>query len=69
MDLDSLIRFFGWAAFTFVWLNVNITFVEAIAHEILDHNRAMRLQGACEGYKQCQKEMQKIKESDTGEES
>ena len=44
MNLDSLISFCGWAGLTFVWFNVNMTFVTAIEKAILQHNRAIRRQ-------------------------
>ena len=42
MNLDSLIAFFGWAALTYSWLHINVTFVEAIYQAIQNHNDAIR---------------------------
>ena len=42
MDLENLIRFFGWAALTYSWLNINLTFFGAISQAIKSHNEAIR---------------------------
>ena len=36
-NLDSLINFLGWAALTYYWLHINITFASAIRQAIEDH--------------------------------
>ena len=42
MDLDALISFLGWAALTYSWLNINLTFFRAIGQAITNHNDAIR---------------------------
>ena len=42
MDLDFVITFFGWAALTYSWVNINVTFAEAIYQAIQKHNNAIR---------------------------
>ena len=42
MGLDSLINFFGWAALTYSWLHINLTFAAAIGQAIENHNDAIR---------------------------
>ena len=44
MGLDSLITFLGWAAFTYSWLHINVTFFAAIEQAIENHNNAIRQQ-------------------------
>ena len=44
MNLDSLISFCGWAGLTFVVLNANMIFCEAIYRAILKHNSDIREQ-------------------------
>ena len=42
MGLASLITFFGWAALTYSWLYINLTFAAAIGQAIENHNDAIR---------------------------
>ena len=42
MDLEALISFFGWAALTYSWLNINLTFFRAINQAITNHNDAIQ---------------------------
>ena len=42
MDLENLIRFFGWAALTYSWLNINLTFFGALGQAIKNHNDAIQ---------------------------
>ena len=42
MDLDAMITFFGWVALTYSWLNINLTFANAIRQAIENHNDAIR---------------------------
>ena len=57
MGLDSLINFFGWAAFTYYWLFINLTFAAAIGQAIENHNDAIR-----------QEVLQKLEAEDTDSE-
>ena len=43
-NLDSLITFFGWAALTYSWLHINITFAKAICQAIDRHNDTIRIE-------------------------
>ena len=54
-NLDSLINFLGWAALTYYWLHINITFASAIRQAIEDHNDDMRDKGYVDGYDDCAK--------------
>ena len=42
MGLDSLITFFCWAAVTYSWLHINLTFAAAIGQARENHNDAIR---------------------------
>ena len=48
-----MINFLGWAALTYAWLTVNITFVNAIAEAIDCHNVDIRSNGYIDGYNDC----------------
>ena len=43
MNTGTLIRFLGWAALTFSWLEANRLFFNAIANAINEHNEQIRL--------------------------
>ena len=49
MDTNTVLRFLGWAALTYMWLDVNLLFFDAIADVIHQHNEQMR-QKAIEEY-------------------
>ena len=42
MGLDTMISFLGWAALTYSWLHINLTFAGAICQAIENHNDAIR---------------------------
>ena len=43
MDTNTTLRFLGWAALTYMWLNANRLFFTAIADAIHHHNEQIRL--------------------------
>ena len=68
-DLDALISFCGWAGLTFVWANVNMTFVTAIGKAIQKLNdeirekeqrkhEAIKRKAFREGWIDCKEEME-----------
>ena len=44
MDTNATLRFLGWAALTYMWLNANCLFFTAIADAIHHHNEQIRLE-------------------------
>ena len=43
IDTNTTLRFLGWAALTYMWLNANRLFFTAIADAIHHHNEQIRL--------------------------
>ena len=56
MNLDALISFLGWAALTYSWLHVNLTFFGAIGQAITNHDNSIR-----------QEALQELKDEDEDE--
>ena len=42
MNTNTVLRFLGWASFTYLWLEANCLFFNAIADAIHQHNEQMR---------------------------
>ena len=49
----AMINFLGWFALTYAWLTINITFANAIAEAIENHNNEIRDNGYVDGYDDC----------------
>ena len=49
MNTNTVLRFLGWAALTYMWLDANCLFFNAIADAIHQHNEEIR-QNAVEEY-------------------
>ena len=43
MNTNTVLRFLGWAALTYMWLEANCVFFTAIADAIHQHNEQIRL--------------------------
>ena len=48
MDTNTTLRFLGWAALTYIWLDANRLFFTAIADTIHHHNVQIRLKAFVE---------------------
>ena len=60
MDTNTTLRFLGWAALTYMWLNANRLFFTAIVDAIHYHNVQIRLKAFVEA-------KQLLKENDEDE--
>ena len=66
MDTNTTLRFLGWAALTYMWLNANRLFFTAIANAIHHHNEQIRLK-AFEDAKELVKENDEDESEDKSE--
>ena len=62
MDTNTTLRFLGWAALTYMWLEANCVFFTAIADAIHHHNEQIRLKAFVEA-----KELLKENDEDKSE--
>ena len=51
MNTNTVLRFLGWASLTYMWIQANCIFVNAIADAIHQHNEQIR-QKAIEDFKE-----------------
>ena len=58
MNTNTVLRFFGWASLTWLWLEANCMFFNAVADAIHQHNEEIR-----------QKAIEKFKEDESEDES
>ena len=66
MNTNAVLRFLGWAALTYMWLDANCLFFTAIADAIHQHNEQIRLK-AFEEAKELLKENDEDESEDEGE--
>ena len=66
MNTNTVIRLLGWAYFTYIWLDVNRLFFNAIA-DVINHHNAQIRQKAKEDYYKFLKQNSKIKSEDESE--
>ena len=55
MKTNTVLRFLGWASLTYLWLEANCLFFNAIADAIYQHNEEIR-QKAIENFKEDESE-------------
>ena len=65
MNTNTVLRFLGWASLTYLWLEANCLFFNAIADAIHQHNEEIR-QKAIENFKEDESESEDESE-DEGE--
>ena len=63
MNTNNVLRFLGWAALTYMWLEANCLFFNAIADTIHQHNEEIR-QKAIENFKKDESEAESEAESE-----
>ena len=63
MNTNTVLRFLGWAALTYMWLEANCVFFNAIADAIHQHNEQIR-QKAIEDFKEVESEGKSESESE-----
>ena len=65
MNTNTVLRFLGWASLTYMWLEANCLFFNAIADAIHQHNEEIR-QKAIENFKEDESESE-YESEDEGE--
>ena len=63
MNTNTVLRFLGWASLTYMWLQANCIFVNAIADAIHQHNEQIR-QKEIEDFKE-EKEIEEDSEDES----
>ena len=69
MKTNTALRFLGWAALTFGWLETNRLFFKAIIDAINEHNEQIRLKTVDYCFKMIAKEIVEMREDENKNES